>query len=246
MRAALLLVLAVFLAGAWASSAAATVTGSVAAGKLTLTGDGDDDIVSFANAGIDPGVVLFRPQLPTMPAGCAASETGTGPGTRCTGITSVEFAGNGGEDRFDGSGIGDASVVAHGGPGGDALVGGPLADQLFGDAGDDQFLRSWNGGSDLLDGGSDRDELWYDGWTGPVTVVLPEPGATTTGNGPAGTSDTIRAIEDVHGGQANDILTGNSGPNVISGGMGRDTLTGGGGDDTISGHTEDEIGRAHV
>jgi Ca2+-binding RTX toxin-like protein len=85
--------------------------------------------------------------------------------------------------------------------------------------------------ADLLAG---TDTLSYAGTTAAsaVTVNL----ATGTASG----FTTIAGIENVTGGQGNDLLTGNGANNTLTGGAGNDTLDGNGGTDTLVGGAGDD------
>ena len=142
-----------------------------------------------------------------------------------------------------------------GGLAGDRLVGDALANELRGLDGND-ILRG-GGGNDILDGGDDGDYwsvydgVWLDynrGWLGGYfgdwadygdkTVAISA--ALNTGadvvvlvGGVA--EDTIRNIENLHGGSAGDVLTGDDLGNQLWGWEGNDFLRGGGGKDVLSG-----------
>ena len=107
--------------------------------------------------------------------------------------------------------------------GNDTLSGGEGSDGLDGDA-----------GNDILDGGPGPDLAFYD--YSPNAVVASLASHTTRGWG----TDTLRAIEDLHGSQKSDVLVGNGGPNVLDGHKGSDRISGGGGNDLILGEQGDE------
>ncbi|HWW25989.1 MAG TPA: hypothetical protein VNZ85_08875 [Caulobacter sp.] len=130
-----------------------------------------------------------------------------------------------------------------GGLGADTLIGDGLANALGGDNGDDSL--SGGGGADLIDGGAGRDTAVYADKTQAVVVILN--GATDAAVTVGGVAeDTLRNVENVVGGQAGDILTGDGADNVLDGGAGAandvlhgaagmDTLIGGAGDDLLDG-----------
>jgi len=114
----------------------------------------------------------------------------------------------------------------------DGNVSATNTDYLDGAGGDD--LLSVGIGNHTVIGGSGTDTLWFteNGFpeTG-VTVSLASQGAQTTGNG----SWTLTGIENLTGGVADDMLTGDDNANVLGGGSGNDTLIGGAGNDALYG-----------
>jgi hypothetical protein len=85
-----------------------------------------------------------------------------------------------------------------------------------------------------FDGQGGTDTLDYSTWIAGVRVNL----ALGTATGVAG---GVRNIENVMGGQGDDILIGNDLANVLSGGPGRDILVGRGGADQLLGGSDDDI-----
>jgi Ca2+-binding RTX toxin-like protein len=117
----------------------------------------------------------------------------------------------------------------------DSLTGDAAENVITGGAGDDTLNPGANvGGSvDLLDGGIGTDTASFAGFTAAVTATLN--GATDGSAALAGgTIAVLRSIENLTGGDGNDVLTGDSNANLIEGGLGDDTLEGGGGIDTVS------------
>jgi Ca2+-binding RTX toxin-like protein len=120
----------------------------------------------------------------------------------------------------------------------DRLIGNDGTNRLVGDAGNDRFIGG--GGADLLDGRVGLDTAEYSDSSVGVSVDLQR------GRGFGGTAegDTLLGIEDLHGSDHNDTLTGNDevnylygagGDDLIKGGGGADWLEGVGGDDTLKG-----------
>jgi len=107
--------------------------------------------------------------------------------------------------------------------GSDSISGGTGNDWLFG--GD---------GKDTLDGGSGSDTVDYSDKTEAVKVTLNNSKETTVYVRDVA-KDTIKNIENIHGGLAADKLTGNSLANTLNGDSGNDTLDGGAGNDTLIG-----------
>lgn len=132
-----------------------------------------------------------------------------------------------------------------GGSASDALTGDGAGNSLIGNAGNDTLLGM--GGNDLLKGGSGKDIL--DGGTGvdtadysdktqKVTVTLNGATAATVfinGTAAANAEDSIKNIENLTGGSADDKLTGDGLDNLLQGNAGNDTLIGGSGNDTLIG-----------
>ncbi len=128
-----------------------------------------------------------------------------------------QISGDQGHDVLNGRG-GDDQLS--GGTGNDELHGGTGLDVLVGGAGDD-----------LFDGGADADLADFRYETTRVTVDLSKTAPQDTGFG----MDSFTAVENVRGGYAGDVLTGDGSANQLFGENGDDTLTGGGGDDVLFG-----------
>jgi hypothetical protein len=141
-------------------------------------------------------------------------------------------------------------MEVHGGDDADYLYGDAQADQLFGDAGNDNIYG--NGGNDTLDGGGDGDFLqgnegaddftggdgfdtaaYYDRGPGQgVTLSLDD----AANDGEPGEGDNVRSsVEDLIGGDGNDVMTGSALPNQLDGGAGNDIIDGTGGTDRYTG-----------
>ena len=146
------------------------------------------------------------------------------------------------------------TVTAYGGDGDDGLFGGTVGDFLYGDNGID-FIAGGDG-DDLLEGGADDDTLRGDagddtlnGGSGFDTITFQgeDAGFTFTlagfGSGVANVNgvDTYTSIENVTGGNNNDVITGNFGVNVLTGGEGDDTLDGGGGSNILNGGIGNDV-----
>ncbi|PPR60960.1 MAG: hypothetical protein CFH10_01325, partial [Alphaproteobacteria bacterium MarineAlpha4_Bin2] len=119
---------------------------------------------------------------------------------------------------------------------GDDVLGGSAGDNLLdGGAGDDTLAGG--AGDDILIGGEGTDTASYQGATTSVTVDLAEGIASSADMG----ADTLSGIENIIGGEADDVITGDSGNNEILGGAGDDTLSGGGGTDILSGGAGNDL-----
>lgn len=115
---------------------------------------------------------------------------------------------------------------------------GSAADTLIGNASDNVF--DGGAGADTVDGGAGLDTIDYGSRTSDVIVVLPEVGATTTGNGETGENDSLTDVENVVGGDGSDTLSGSHGDNVIYGGAGGDNIDGFDGADSLFGDSESD------
>jgi Ca2+-binding RTX toxin-like protein len=127
------------------------------------------------------------------------------------------------------------SVVTVGGTAEDTLR---RVENIFGGSGDDfitgdVLANTFRGGlgADILDGGAGIDTADYSDKSQSVVVTLNgSSDSTVTVGGTA--EDTLRNIENVIGGSAGDILTGDSLNNSFQGGGGADVVDGGDGADT--------------
>ena len=144
------------------------------------------------------------------------------------------ISGLGGNDRL----YGDAGKdTLYGGQGNDQLFGGADNDRLAGGEGNDTL----HGGTGFneLDGGSGNDIAWFSDSTAPVRVAL---------NGSAESfihigsfiRGTIKDVENIVGGDGNDIITGDAKANLLNGSNGSDTLSGGAEDDRLLGAAGDD------
>jgi Ca2+-binding RTX toxin-like protein len=117
----------------------------------------------------------------------------------------------------------------YGGTGDDTFYGNAGLDVLYGDDNNDRL--SGDAGSDTLYGGAGTDTADF-GLPGIAVVVDLVQG---TANDGAGGSDRLYGMEDAAGGNGNDFIFGNDGPNVLDGRGGADTLIGWNGIDRLYG-----------
>ena len=158
-------------------------------------------------------------------------DSGAGPGDKDTadfngsGAVSVDLtAGKAtGGDTDTLAGIETVRGTAHA----DTLLGGSGSETLVGLGGDD-LIRP-GGGNDSVDGGPGVDTLSFDTASKGVRVSL----ATGTASGEG--SDTLAAVERVHGSAFADVLRGSGAAEALFGLGGADTLVGGGGADLLDG-----------
>ncbi len=163
----------------------------------------------------------------TLLSAATATVTSTSvPGVTLMGTSRANtINGTGGDDILSGLGGND---TLNGLGGNDRLLGGDGNDLLSGGLGDD-----------ILDGGAGTDTVTYAGQAESVTVSLAVTTAQATGM--AG-SDQLINVENLIGGNGNDVLTGNADANNLNGGAGDDFITGGAGNDTLAGGTNGSAG----
>ena len=175
-----------------------------------------------------------------------------------------DLYGGPGNDTLDGGGGWD---YLYGGPGADTLTGGQGDDRLMGEEGDDtsdggpgndkielpntgtdgnDVAKGGAGddvvisgtGNDTISGGAGLDEVRY---TDRTAQVIADLDAEAGDDGVDGEHDTIATdVEGLVGGLANDILTGNAGPNRLVGGAGKDIVFGNAGNDALNGGSSDD------
>ena len=162
-------------------------------------------------------------------------------------LTEIENAiGGDGNDSLTGSG-GANSLI--GGLGNDTLEGRAGNDTLEGNAGNDTYAFDADNalGTDTIteNASEGTDALDFFRTTASVTVNL-----STVGNQTINSNLTISLtnveVENVRGGDGNDVLTGSAADNVIEGGPGNDTSSGADGDDTYIFDTDGAIGSDQV
>jgi len=128
-----------------------------------------------------------------------------------------------------------ASNVLTGWGGNDSLTGLGGDDRLNGGGGVD-ILRG-GAGADALDGGADIDLASFYGAAASVVVNL----LSGFGNDGEAAGDSYAGIENVNGGKARDLITGDAAINVLNGYEGNDQLIGYLGNDTLLGGVGDDL-----
>src|SRR3954451_19855282 len=208
-------VIAAFVAAAAlvvpAQAGAATAAG-VSFGTLTVTGSGTDaNAVRVTSSG---GGSLVVSDAVDVTAGTNCLPTGDPKQVTCTGVSALNISLGEGNDTLDSSAVALPTTVS-GGNGMDLVVTGGAADTLNGDAGIDGLDGGF--GNDTLNGGADGDAAVYASHTQRVVATLGSDNQTitTTGNGQAGESDSLRGFEYLQGGSGNDTLTGDVGGNSL-------------------------------
>ena len=127
----------------------------------------------------------------------------------------------------------------------DSLGGSDVANQLNGAAGNDSILAAGGNdtliggaGNDRLEGGTGTDSADYSAATGVVTAEL---WRGTAANDGQGGNDVLVGIENLIGGNFNDLLAGDEAANVLDGSAGNDGLFAGGGNDTLQGGVGNDL-----
>lgn len=122
----------------------------------------------------------------------------------------------------------------YGGRNDDTLVGGSGNDHLYGQ--DDNDILNGGAGNDELDGGYGQDTADYSDAHHSVLASIDKGYARGIDVG----SDTLWSIENITGGDGNDILHGDNGGFLGIGGNGANVLDGQGGDDFLNGWGGDD------
>ena len=143
--------------------------------------------------------------------------------------------GDDGNDTLTG---GDGGGFMYGGKGDDLLIGGAGSDQLYGEEGNDTLIGA--AGDDTLDGGEGHDTFSggdgidtgsYQSRTENLNLSLDG----VANDGAPGEDENLGPdIENIRGGDGNDLIIGNDLANTLDGSDGTDTIRGLGGDDSIS------------
>ncbi|ADM09419.1 putative hemolysin-adenlyate cyclase protein [Parvularcula bermudensis HTCC2503] len=121
---------------------------------------------------------------------------------------------------------------AIGGSGADMFSGGDGSNILLGNGGDDELKGGH--GPDKLDGGAGDDTVDYS-YTDKALILTLAEGAYTAPFVGSIQEDVLRDLENVIGGNGDDIVIGDDRPNRFDAGSGNDTFQGGGGVDVFGG-----------
>jgi Ca2+-binding RTX toxin-like protein len=106
-----------------------------------------------------------------------------------------------------------------------------------GNGGNDTFVGGHGDGDDSYDGGKDVDTVTYFSTTTGITVDL----AKSLAQGNEIGNDKLISIEDVYGGNGDDIIAGSSVTNYLAGEGGDDQLFGVAGNDTLDGGDDADV-----
>ncbi|MCE9573092.1 MAG: calcium-binding protein [Deltaproteobacteria bacterium] len=202
--------------------------GAATSGADVLSGGAGTDTVTYAGRAIAVAVTIDA--IADDGQALEGDKVGLDVEHVIGGSAGDTLTGGVGNDTLEG---GPGNDTISGGAGNDTIVGGVGSDTLGGDAGDDRFDEgSAASGADAIHGGAGIDRVDYGARTNDLVVVMD--GASASGEASEG--DTIATdVEELHGGDGDDALTGNAGDNLLEGGVGADTLRGLGGDDVLDG-----------
>jgi Ca2+-binding RTX toxin-like protein len=217
------------------------VAGDLVQVARSIRGDVDVDQLSVSAQAGARYVLEVRPFAPQADFALSVALT---PAGRNPVLTEFSYAAPGAAP-VTAMALGDAMALT-GGPANDLLIGGRFDDTLRGGGGRDTQLGG--GGGDSLEGGAGDDWLQgglggdrIDGGEGVDTATFVGADAAVRADlrGLAGAGEAERdvfvSIENLHGGDFADTLTGDAGGNVLWGRFGADVLSGGLGDDTLDG-----------
>ncbi len=192
-------------------------------GNDTIDGAGGRDVARYLKA---PGSVNANLTTGVVRDGHGTTDTLINIEDLHASANSDNIVGSSTENRLFGFG-GNDTISALGGD--DVILGGEGDDSLNGGAGDDEIWGE--AGADTIDGGDGSDLIRYREDARGVTVDLTA-GSATDGSG---ATDTLRSIENVHGSEHADAITGNSDDNRLFGFSGNDTIFGADGADILLG-----------
>jgi len=253
--------------------APAAISSSVGAGTLNVQSDAGDGVAIVCTGnnakinGNDPGSGAFPCASITafvINGGPIANAIDLGGVAvfQFSALNTVTANGNGGDDTFIGTPLGD---TLDGGAGDDNVLGAGGVDRMLGGADDDKLVWNNGDGSDVMDGADGKDTVEVNGATaaGDAFTVAPRTVAgrvrfartnlveftldiATTEklavNGLGG-DDSISGATGLKGLVAlafaghdgNDAINGGDGDDFLDGGAGEDTIDGGAGDDRLQG-----------
>lgn len=206
-----------------------TLEGDAVANILT-GGDGSDILIGGAGAdqliggaGTDTASYIYAS------AGIEMSLAG-GTGGEALGdvYTSIEnVTGSDSADKITGNG---SDNVLDGRAGDDTLDGSGGNDTLLGGAGND-ILMDTGAGTHTYNGGDGTDTVTYETFSTSINANL----FIKQGTNGAGGTENYSSVENLIGGSANDVLTGDANSNNLQGRSGNDTISGGDGNDSLYG-----------
>ncbi|MBS2021131.1 MAG: hypothetical protein JST92_01885 [Deltaproteobacteria bacterium] len=203
--------------------------------------DGDDTLIAFASSstgstyfggnGVD--TIDYSARTHDLTLVMDATLTGDYP----AGTIAGTWSGEGGGAEHDRIGADIENLIA--GSGDDKITGNALGNVLNGGPGDDTFYAVTAIANDTYIGGPGIDTVSYAARTAAVRLAIDN--LADSGDQAQGEKDTIRGdIENLIGGDGDDTLIGNSGPNRLEGGPGDDTIYGLDGDDVLVGGPGDD------
>lgn len=198
-----------------------------------------DDVTSFAaSLGDGNDSIVINANLPSSIGGGGGNDSITGS------PVNDQLQGNNGNDAMDGGGGNDQlygdTPDGSGTGGDDTLRGGQGNDTLFGGQGNDTFpAESGPDGTDEDFGGPGIDTATFAARDQPVQLSLDD--VANDGVKTNATDNIHTDVENLVGGSASDVLTGDGDTNGLDGGPGDDTEHGGGGDDNLTGDNGNDV-----
>ena len=202
-----------------AAGVAGLILAGTAAADTLLGGAGND--TAGGNGGSD--TILLGDGDDTAAGGEGGDTVSGGRGSDLLlgdGGDDILLAGTGDDMVFGGAG--DDRIMGE--DGNDTISGGAGADIIEAGTGDDRIIAERGDGSDLVvDGGAGSDTYDLSAITDAITIDLGQGGFGLASSSQLGT-DTLRGIENVMAGAANDTIVANSSVNVMAGGLGNDTF----------------------
>ena len=178
----------------------------------------------------------------TAGAGCVQARPGQATCARST-VTRVVLTGTDGDDYVDiRPNVTPPFTITLGGGNDRLRRDGSGAAAVDGGPGDD-VLESSGAFSpgDVWSGGPGRDTAYFGSSHGPQSISLDG----VANDGAANEHDNVQPdIEEVHGGEGDDAMSGTAGDDALYGGGGNDTIEGLGGDDLLDG--DGGCGRDHL
>ena len=214
----------------WGAAGLDTIFGR--GGADSLFGGGDDDILLGGTGGdrLDGGAGIDRAAYWTSDVAIRADlqnpQINTGDAEGDTFVSVENLSGTNFNDNLRGDA---GNNIIWGSDGRDVIYGRAGDDTLNGQEGGDTFIGGE--GADRLVGGVGIDRAAYWNATTGITADLISAGVNT---GEAA-GDVFISIENLEGGDFDDDLRGQNGPNRLWGGEGNDIIYGRGGDDTFFG-----------
>lgn len=206
-------------------------TAEISGSTIRYTADtGETNAVTLMLFGGTGGTYRVLVEGPVTPGpGCSAVASNI---AACpdTGVTAYDVRLGDGDDSY--TNLTSLSGVVEAGDGADSLVGGNGDETFNGQNGDDSMLGG--AGADAFNGGAGSDTVSYtDQYFLAISATI---GAAGT-NGAPGEGDSISSdIENLRGGRAGSVLTGNDTANALEGVVptsGTNVFYGFGGDDTL-------------
>jgi hypothetical protein len=192
-------------------------------------------------------VLRHRPGFsppPISAAGGGCTSSGTEAQCPAAGVTKLDIDLGDGDDQLDSAlsvSLSGYSILK-GGAGNDVMYGTGGDDDLYGGPGNDRL--DGNDGADFIHGGDGSDWAVYDtsGPGSPVTASLDGLANDGAGGSLDDNVDPDKDVENLAGGEGDDLLTGDDSYNMLDGGgSGNDHLRGRGDSDVLDGGSGDDV-----